>query len=87
MAVGDVDIDPLIMESLTQNAVVGFGDSQASNGQIAHLIFILTADKYLCHRPISAHVQPGDSAIAAAHVEGNVVQARRTAADNLAAFL
>ena len=87
MAVGDADILPLIVVALAENTVVRFGDGEAGNVKILHLLLVFAADKYLRHRAVAAHGQPFDGAVATAHVKGDVIEARLAAAANFTALL
>ncbi len=87
MTVGDADILPLIMVALSQDAVVGFGDGEAGDGQVLHLAFVFATDKDLRHWAIAAQGQPLDRTVAPANIERDVIETGLTAAAYLTPFL
>ncbi len=77
----------LVMETLTQDRIVGFSDPQVVDHQIAHYSRFFAADINLGHRAIAAHRQPLDHAVGTADVEGNVFAAPLSFANHFTAIL
>ncbi|MNC17892.1 hypothetical protein D3C75_657840 [compost metagenome] len=87
VAVSDGHPVHLGMKALAQNCIVGFRDGQLVDQQVTHHLWFFTADIDLGHRAITAHRQPLDYAVGAAHVQRDIFGAPLPFADHLAAVL